>query len=230
MTEVVIKVRRGLKILYQVPQARRRIRPQYSWEDLFSFARSFGEGFLNPLQRQNEICSFLHETESLRAHTLMEIGTAQGGNLFMLARACTPNACVISLDLPGGEGGGGYPAWKTPIFRQILVPGQRAFFVRGDSHAMETLERVAAILQGNKLDVLFIDGDHSYVGAKQDFERYKQLVRPGGIVAIHDIVPAKHHPEIEVSRLWTEIKAEHKVKEFVDDWHQDGMGIGMVSC
>jgi hypothetical protein len=39
------------------------------------------------LQRQNEICSFLHETESLRAHTLMEIGTAQGGNLFMLARA-----------------------------------------------------------------------------------------------------------------------------------------------
>ncbi len=148
----------------------------------------------------------------------------------MLARACAPDACLISLDLPGGPGGGGYPSWKIPIFRRLLLPGQRAYFIRGDSHAAETRQRVTQVLDGNAVDVLFIDGDHSYAGAKQDFESYRALVRPGGAVALHDIVPQKDHPEIEVSRLWAEIRGRYQVREFVEDWNQSAMGIGMVTC
>ncbi len=36
------------------------------------------------------------------------------------------------------------------------------------------------------IDVLWIDGDHSYEGAKTDFEDWAPLVKPGGIVAGHD--------------------------------------------
>jgi len=51
-------------------------------------------------------------------------------------------------------------------------------------------------LNGEPLDFLFIDGDHTYEGVKRDFEMYSPLVRNGGIIAFHDIV--KHPPETVV--------------------------------
>lgn len=36
------------------------------------------------------------------------------------------------------------------------------------------------------LDVLFIDGDHSYDGVKADFERHEPNVKKGGIILFHD--------------------------------------------
>lgn len=40
--------------------------------------------------------------------------------------------------------------------------------------------------QDIKIDVLFIDGDHSYNGVKKDFELYSQLLTENGIIIIHD--------------------------------------------
>lgn len=41
-----------------------------------------------------------------------------------------------------------------------------------------------------QLDILFIDGDHTHPGVDADF-RYADLVRPGGIIFVHDIIPPK---------------------------------------
>jgi predicted O-methyltransferase YrrM len=38
------------------------------------------------------------------------------------------------------------------------------------------------------LELLFIDGDHSYEGAKADYERWRAFVRPGGHLLFHDAV------------------------------------------
>ena len=42
------------------------------------------------------------------------------------------------------------------------------------------------VLEDIKIDLLFIDGDHSYEGVKKDFELYSQLLTPNGIIIIHD--------------------------------------------
>lgn len=42
------------------------------------------------------------------------------------------------------------------------------------------------VKQDIKIDVLFIDGDHSYEGVKIDFELYSQLLNKKGIIFIHD--------------------------------------------
>jgi hypothetical protein len=42
------------------------------------------------------------------------------------------------------------------------------------------------VLQDIKIDVLFIDGDHSYEGVKLDFELYSKLISQKGIIIIHD--------------------------------------------
>lgn len=45
------------------------------------------------------------------------------------------------------------------------------------------------ILQDIKIDVLFIDGDHSYEGVKLDFELYSTILSDKGIIIIHDTDP-----------------------------------------
>jgi len=37
-----------------------------------------------------------------------------------------------------------------------------------------------------KIDILFIDGDHTYEGVKKDFELYSTILSKNGIVIIHD--------------------------------------------
>ena len=53
--------------------------------------------------------------------------------------------------------------------------------------------------------MLFIDGDHSYIGAKRDYEIYSRLVRPGGIIGSMTFVenPEDPPPGCEVGILIT---------------------------
>ena len=36
------------------------------------------------------------------------------------------------------------------------------------------------------VDFVFIDGDHSYEGLRDDWENWRSLTAPGGIIALHD--------------------------------------------
>ena len=134
----------------------------------------------------------------LKAYTpthSLEIGTNYGGTLLLLCSVSSPTAQIISVDLPSGRFGGGYPKRKIPLFRQFPKSGQRLHLIRGDSHRQETKKRALRILNGKPLDYLFLDGDHTYEGVRQDFEMYAPLVRSGGIIALHDI--ARHHENSE---------------------------------
>ena len=42
------------------------------------------------------------------------------------------------------------------------------------------------VRQDIKIDLLFIDGDHSYEGVKQDFELYSKILSDNGVIIIHD--------------------------------------------
>lgn len=42
------------------------------------------------------------------------------------------------------------------------------------------------VLQDIKIDVLFIDGDHSYEGVKKDFDLYSTILSENGIIILHD--------------------------------------------
>src|SRR6185437_6357961 len=114
----------------------------------------------------------------LRPSIALEIGTAHGGTLYVISRLSQTSATIISLDMPGGTFGGGYRWFRIPIYR--LFPGrkQKLHLVRGDSHDPATQRLVQARMGENrKLDLLFIDGDHTYEGVKADFEAYAPLVR-----------------------------------------------------
>jgi len=159
---------------------------------------------------------------------VLEIGTNNGGTLFLFCRAADPAATVISVDLPGGLFGGGYSVLRVPYFRAFGSPRQRVVLLRMDSHAPRTADRVRRALGGRPLDFLFIDGDHTYGGVRQDFETYGPMVRPGGLVAFHDILPTATGVGGEVPKFWTEVKGQYESEELVEDPGQGMMGIGLI--
>jgi len=189
--------------------------------------RGFG-GVIAPMQVESEIRWLMEKVSELRPKVVVEIGTATGGTLFLWTRLAAADATVISVDLPEGKFGGGWPRWKGGLYRAMRRPGQRLELLRGDSHDAGMKGRVMRILGGRPIDFLFVDGDHSYEGVRRDYEDYGPLVRPGGLIAFHDVA---RHPAGEggdVWRFWEELRAMGGTQERVEDYAK-GYGIGVVT-
>ena len=169
-------------------------------------------------QKAGELAELVQLVGELEPSVILEIGSMNGDTL-RAWKAIAPDATLISISLTGGPYGGG-----------AVSEGITQNHIDYDSHDPVTLERVGKILDGRPVDFLFIDGDHSYEGVKQDFEMYSPLVRPGGIVAFHDIL-AHEEVGIFVDRLWHELTARYKWGEFTipeelrDGRHWGGIGV-----
>jgi len=197
-------------------------------EEIFDFISNFQRRTFQPSQIKEEFLELLKIFQKQNPKYILEIGTANGGSLFCFGKLAKDDATIISIDLPGGKFGGGYPEWKVPIYKAFTKKNQKLYLLRKDSHSQETLEEVKKILNGNQLDFLFIDGDHSYEGVKKDFEMYSPLVKKGGIIAFHDIVPGPKENVGGVPEFWEEIKRNFQTQEIVKDWNQNGYGLGVI--
>ena len=164
---------------------------------------------LKTMQMKTEITKFIKLIARFQPKLVLEIGTARGGTLFLLSKFSNKDAHIISIDLPGGKYGGGYPYPLRVFYKSFISNNQTITLIRKNSHLTSTFQKLKKILKNRKLDLLFIDGDHTYEGVKKDFEMYSPLVKKNGIVAFHDIVI--HPPEINcrVEKFWNEIKNKY---------------------
>jgi predicted O-methyltransferase YrrM len=195
--------------------------------DLLRYATTLGRGVVEPFQLESEILSLLERVRAAQPKVVLEIGTANGGTLLLFARSAHPSATIVSVDLPGEAPGTGYAPWRIPVYRRFALPAQTLHLVRGDSHDQRTRARVEALLGGAQVDFLFIDGDHSYDGVKADFEDYRDLVKAGGLIALHDI-SWSDRDAYAVRRFWNELRPRYEHEEFVATPPRGKGGIGLL--
>lgn len=120
----------------------------------------------------------------------------------------------LSWAIYDGAGAGSQTGNNAPVFaiepheefRGVLGgtfgPQDRAAFFRNmlRRRAWETVRLVnlpsAVAVQGWVLPVslLWIDGDHRYEGVRNDFQAWLSHVKPNGIIALHDTIPADGGP------------------------------------
>lgn len=60
---------------------------------------------------------------------------------------------------------------------------------------------------GRKWNYVYLDGDHSYIGIKSDFNMFWPMIIPGGYLGLHDIyVRQRKEFKYGVIKLWKELK------------------------
>lgn len=166
------------------------------------------------LQKVGELAGFLSLLAENPPKTVVEIGCDAGGTLWAWKQAGAQRVIGVSM----ADNAGGFASGK-PLERH------GAEVVSGDSHDLDTLDELKKRLGDDKIDLLFIDGDHTYEGVKLDFAMYAALVDINGIIAFHDICHHPRHPDVGVEFLWEKLGGDKEEIVTEDDtWG----GIGVI--
>jgi predicted O-methyltransferase YrrM len=206
------------------PAARRAERAQaqrvHTVDECFEFSRAhFGGG---PVQHRSEIAGLLTLAADNGTRAACEIGAFDAGTSVMLSRALDLDTLIV-MDLYVRN------RWRL---RSAAPSQQKVHVIDGDSGHARTVRRLQGKLKGRKLDLLLIDGDHSWHGVRQDFLRYREFVRDGGLIAFHDICqvsePGAPGWSGDVPEFWRLISSIYENDEFVDSPGQQGLGIGVI--
>jgi predicted O-methyltransferase YrrM len=176
-------------------------------------------------QKLVELAGLIALVAEQKPRVVLEIGSLHGGTLWAWCRVARRDAVITSVDLPSELWEGDPRRWHS------FARGEQTLtFVRSDSHHPSTSMTVRDNFGGHLIDFLFIDGDHSYEGVRNDFETYSEMVAEGGVVALHDVVDHPRHPDCQVHVLWRELTAAGRgYVEFVetreerDNW--GGIGV-----
>jgi predicted O-methyltransferase YrrM len=187
----------------------------------------FSAKFFGVHQIESEIRGLLDWVKPMAPRRVCEIGMAMGGTTFLLGQSLPSVEHLVGVDIV---------VRHKRRLRYFSRPQQRLAFLEGSSYAPETVERMRAELLGQQLDLLFIDGDHSFDGVAKDFALYRQFVKPGGIIVFHDIADdykTRYGRDTgrwagEVPRFWRALKPSYQTREFVESPDQDGLGIGAI--
>ncbi|MBL8200625.1 MAG: class I SAM-dependent methyltransferase [Chromatiales bacterium] len=185
--------------------------------DLDELVKRTADYFL-AIQNDWELRHFLERVRDQRPRVVVEIGTARGGMLFCFAQLAARDATLVSIDLPGAPNCGGQTETEREVFATFGPPTQAMHFIPADSHLESTRDELRRILAGRPVDLLFIDGDHSYDGCMADFAMYREFVAPDGLIAFHDICmfPDEWGPDGAVGVAWRELKARYGGEEIID--------------
>jgi predicted O-methyltransferase YrrM len=226
--------------LARMPSLRRRtwrrsayIRHVLSWglspptpvtpKAMFAFAEFyFGIG-----QLPDEVQTFHAFLRDRSPRVICELGTAAGGHFYMLSHSLPTVTTLIGVDLHVRNGA---------FLRRLAPHNLDLQLIDGDSRSIPVRNAVERAVGGQRVDVLFIDGDHSYEGVCSDYLNYRDLVRDGGIIAFHDIVEdygtrfgrktISYTGDVPV--FWRRLKPHARTLEFIADPEQDGYGIGVL--
>lgn len=135
---------------------------------------------------------------------IVEIGAEYGMSASLFCKGAKPSVSITSVDLFPGD-----------MLDKHLANLKEAGFagrtkqVKGSSQQALTVEKVMV----PTIDLLFIDGDHSYSGVVKDIALWTPLVKPGGVVAFHDCACATnrnpHLSHFEVTKAVSEWYVEN---------------------
>jgi predicted O-methyltransferase YrrM len=182
---------------------------------------------LKLMQSPWEVLQFFNRIKELdfEPSTFLEIGNYDGVNAYILSRALPKDCNLYMMDIVD----------KPECAETVTELKRQGYIVKqiiGDSHDAKIKDLLLKLLPDDykRIDILFIDGDHSYAGVRKDFETYYPWVQDGGIIGFHDIIKpetSKSNKEpVGVRTFWTELKKQYpNYKEYVKCPPHRGIGV-----
>lgn len=153
---------------------------------------------------------FVELVEQLDATNVIELGTRSGVSTIAWLYALEGRGHLTSVDLDAPPPLGEFDHWT---------------FIQGD----DTDEKVIDQLYGlGPADILFIDTSHHYTHTLAELDIYRDLVRPGGRIVMHDTQLRRpegspSRPLFPVRTAIVEFTAEHGLR-WTDNPICNGLG------
>jgi hypothetical protein len=144
------------------------------------------------LQNREEVIGFMEFLEAHNVRSYLEIGIWTGG-LVRALHAIFDFDTIATADQ-------GYA--ETQGFDITLPTGVQSYWGNSDTDEFRAWRK-----QLGHIDLVMIDGDHSYRGVKRDFEINRQF--PHRFLAFHDITGANRWTT-GVAKFWAELDEGHK--------------------
>lgn len=157
---------------------------------------------------------------------IVELGTHKGNSLFSFAQAIKDNKLDTKLhgidSWKGDEHAGLY---TEDIYKSFLNISKKYYKdIKIVPHKMYFDEALTKF-NDNSIDILHIDGLHTYDAVKHDFETWLPKVnKTSGIILFHDV--CERTENFGVYLLWEELKKKYKTITF-EQYH--GLGVLFVN-
>jgi len=122
--------------------------------------------------------------------TIVEIGSWKGKSTYCLAKGAGTRGRIYAID-PfdySGEPGSAEDYQQRRTNMPLIDEFRENMRARGVMESIQPLQGLSQDFVGcvPKIDLLFIDGDHSKEACDSDFLNYAPFVCPGGYVLLHD--------------------------------------------
>ena len=188
------------------------------FEQRWQLARAVSGARIKQVKAESRILYAL--LSSTRPASVLEIGSAWGGTLHLYSGACSATASVTSVDT------GKHPGAMQRVIAALTAEGRDAVWYHGGSHDASVIAKVA---KRGPFEFIHVDGDHSKEGVLEDWKRYGPMVKPGGLIAFHDIL--FDHGSTKVCQAWPEIREGQDWAEIIGPfWNKTRhrVGIGLI--
>lgn len=171
-----------------LPKAVRRLTPDRIRHDPRLRAVALGAGLIPPRAMHSDAEAEMIVSLARGAGRVVELGVYEGSSAVVLCRVLGPEAELHLVDPFVDESGWALPAGAraTPLATRFAV--RRAARHGGPAihwHVARSQD-VGRRWNDGKVDLVFVDGDHSPEGCREDFAVWSPHVSPAGAIAFHD--------------------------------------------
>jgi hypothetical protein len=164
---------------------------------------------------------------NIRPGKIVELGTQQGTSFYSILQAIKDselNSEAYAVDSWEGDEHAVYDSKEGSKFYQFVSNTIREYYGSQNARLMKMLfDEAVAEFDDNSIDLLHIDGLHTYEAVSHDYNTWKGKLKQEAIVLFHDTQVADD--DFGVWKFWKELKENEKGNVYIEFKHSYGLGV-----
>lgn len=160
--------------------------------------------------------------EVFKPKTIVELGVHNGSSFFAFCQAiATLNLDSVSFGVDTWKGDEHAGMYTEEVFEKVAAYNTDKFS-RFSTLIRSTFDEATNYFSNGTINLLHIDGLHTYEAVKHDFDTWRPKLSTDAIVLFHDINVRERN--FGVFKLWEELKLQYRTFQF-----DFGHGLGVLA-